>query len=130
MWPDPQKTDQIKPTFLKLHVNQKDSKVLGDVFLEQISNVFDWHCVGKISSSIDIECKPNFSLEYKMRINTKSRSSRLEVFCEKVVLKNCAKFTKLRKTPHLCQSLFLNKLEDLSLTFWLMKLRWETETFL
>ena len=33
------------------------------------------------------------------------RSSRLEVFCKKDVLKNFAKFTG----NHLCQSLFLNK---------------------
>ena len=34
------------------------------------------------------------------------RSSRLEVFCKKGILKNFAKFTR----KHLCQSLFFNKL--------------------
>ena len=35
-------------------------------------------------------------------IGSKIRSSRLDVFCKKVVLKNFAKFTG----KHLCQSLF------------------------
>ena len=35
----------------------------------------------------------------------KDRSSRPEVFCEKVVLKNFGKLTR----KHLCQSLFFNK---------------------
>ena len=34
-----------------------------------------------------------------------ARSSRLEVFCRKAVLRNFAKFTG----KHLCQSLFFNK---------------------
>ena len=34
-----------------------------------------------------------------------NRSSRLQVFCEKAVLRNFAKFTG----KHLCQSLFFNK---------------------
>ena len=46
-----------------------------------------------------------------MRIDTKSRSSRLELFCKKVVLKNSAKFIG----KHVCQSLFFNKLVGLSL---------------
>ena len=36
---------------------------------------------------------------------TMKRSSRLEVFCKKAVLKNFAKFTG----KHVCQSLFFNK---------------------
>ena len=40
-----------------------------------------------------------------------SRSSRLELFCRKDVLKNFLKFIG----KHLCQSLFLNKVADLSL---------------
>ena len=43
----------------------------------------------------------NFSYTY--------RSSHLEVFCKKVVLRNFAKFTK----KHLCQSLFFNKIARL-----------------
>ena len=39
------------------------------------------------------------------------RSSRLEVFCKKNVLRNFAKFTG----KHLCQSLFFNKVADLRL---------------
>ena len=38
-----------------------------------------------------------------------SRSSRLEVFCTKGALRNCAKFTE----KHLCQSLFFNKVAGL-----------------
>ena len=38
-----------------------------------------------------------------------SRSSRLEVFCTKGALRNCAKFTE----KHLCQSLFFNKVASL-----------------
>ena len=41
--------------------------------------------------------------------NVAYRSSRPEVFCEKVVLRNFAKFTG----THLCQSLFLNKVAGL-----------------
>ena len=39
------------------------------------------------------------------------RSSRPDVFCEKGVLRNFAKFTG----KHLCQSLFFNKVAGLSL---------------
>ena len=39
----------------------------------------------------------------------KNGSGRLEVFCEKGVLRNVAKFTE----KHLCQSLFFNKVVDL-----------------
>ena len=63
----------IKPSHLnrgKLHLNQKGSKVLGDVFLKQISTVFNWRCVGKISSSINEEYKSNFSLEDNKRIDS------------------------------------------------------------
>ena len=49
----------------------------------------------------------------KVRILTNldwiSRSSRLEVFSKKGVLRNCAKFTG----KHQCQSLFFNKVADL-----------------
>ena len=41
----------------------------------------------------------------------KFRSSRPEVFCNKVALKNFAKFAG----KHLCQSLFLNKVASLRL---------------
>ena len=41
------------------------------------------------------------------------RSSRPEVFCRKGVLRNFAKFTD----KHLCQSLFLNKVEALAQVF-------------
>ena len=43
---------QIKPNHLnrgKLHLNQKGSKVLGDVFLKEIFNVFNWHYIDKNS---------------------------------------------------------------------------------
>ena len=45
------------------------------------------------------------------------RSSRLEVFCNKDVLGNFAKFTG----KHLCQSLFLNKVAGLGLQLYLKK---------
>ena len=41
------------------------------------------------------------------------RSSRFEMFCRKCVLRNFAKFTE----KHLCQSLFLNKVEALAQVF-------------
>ena len=56
----------------KLHLNQKQSKVLGDVFMKQICTVFNRHCVGKISDSINEECKSNISLENKKRIDNKN----------------------------------------------------------
>ena len=40
-----------------------------------------------------------------MSMMTPIRSSRTEVFCKRVVLRNFAKFT----AKHLCQSLFFNK---------------------
>ena len=43
-------------------------------------------------------------------LDTLKRSSRLEVFCRKDVLRNFAKFTG----KHLCQSLFLNKVAGLT----------------
>ena len=46
---------------------------------------------------------------YKSSNSTKIRSSRPEVFCEKGVLRNFAKFTG----KHLCQSLFFNKVAGL-----------------
>ena len=45
------------------------------------------------------------------------RSSRLEVFCRRGVLRNFAKFTG----KHLCQSLFLNKFPGLKLATLLKK---------
>ena len=66
---------KIKPSHLnkdKLHLNQKGSVVLDDVFSKQISTVFNWHCVRKISASINEECKSNFSLERKNRIDSRN----------------------------------------------------------
>ena len=48
------------------------------------------------------------------------RSSRTEVFCKKVVLKNFAKFTR----KHLCQSLFFNKVAGLRPATLLKKKLW------
>ena len=48
------------------------------------------------------------------------RSSRPEVFCKKVVLRNFAKCTG----KHLCQSLFLNKVAGLRLATLLKKRVW------
>ena len=51
------------------------------------------------------------------------RSSRPEVFCEKGVLRNFAKFTG----KHLCQSLFFNKLAGLNVlrtAFFIEHLQW------
>ena len=49
-----------------------------------------------------------------------NRSSRLEVFCKKCVLRNFTKFTG----KHLCQSLFFNKLTGLRTTTLLKKRLW------
>ena len=51
---------------------------------------------------------------------TKFRSSRSEVFCKKVVLRNFAKFTG----KHLCQSLFFNKVAGLRPVTLLKKRLW------
>ena len=48
------------------------------------------------------------------------RSSRLEVFCEKGVLRIFAKFTR----KHLCQSLFFNKVEGVRSATLLKKRLW------
>ena len=49
-----------------------------------------------------------------------TRSSRLEVFCQKGVLKNLAKFTG----KHLCQSLYFNKVAGLKTSTLLKKRLW------
>ena len=46
-----------------------------------------------------------------VKLHKKNRSSRPEVFCEKVVLRNFAKFTG----KHLCQILFFNKVAGFGL---------------
>ena len=45
----------------------------------------------------------------ELKIAAENRSSRPDVFCEKSVLRNFAKFTG----RHLCQSLFFNKVAGL-----------------
>ena len=66
---------KIKPNHLnrgKLHLNQKGSKVLGDAFLKEISNVFNWHYSVE-DSRLDHEgCKSKFSLEEKNRTDAKT----------------------------------------------------------
>ena len=65
---------KIKPDYLnrgKLHLNQKVSKVLGDAFLEEISNVFNWHYSDEVSTLNHERCKSKFSLEDKKRIDAK-----------------------------------------------------------
>ena len=55
----------------KLHLNQKGSKVLGDVFLKEISNVFSWHYSDEVSRLSNEGRKSKFSLEDKTRIDAK-----------------------------------------------------------
>ena len=58
------------------------------------------------------EPPPEFHIDltYKIKLTIKhNRSSCLEVFCKKGVLRNFTKFTG----KHLCQSLFFNKVSDL-----------------
>ena len=55
----------------KLHLNQKGSKVLGDVFLKEISNVFSWHYSDEVSRLNNEGRKSKFSLEDKTRIDAK-----------------------------------------------------------
>ena len=65
---------KIKPDYLnrgKLHLNQKVSKVLGDGFLKEISNVFNWHYSDEVSTLNHERCKSKFSLEDKKRIDAK-----------------------------------------------------------
>ena len=54
----------------------------------------------------------NTSLYWKVSSRASSRSSRPDVFCEKDVLRNFAKFTR----KHLCQSLFFNKVAGMPAT--------------
>ena len=56
----------------KLRLNQKGSKVLGDAFSKEISNVFNWHYNDKDSKFSNGECQSKFSLEDKKRINAKT----------------------------------------------------------
>ena len=56
-------------------------------------------------------------VERSLKIN-QYRSSRPEVFCKKVVLRNFAEFTR----KHLCQRLFLIKLQEH--LFFTEHLRW------
>ena len=48
----------------------------------------------------------------KSRLEGEDRSSRPELFCEKDVLRNSAKFT----LKHLCQSLIFNKVAEVAET--------------
>ena len=66
---------KIKPNHLdrgKLHLNQKGSKVLGDAFLKEISNVFNWHYIDEDLRLNHEGCKSKFSLEDKKRIDVKT----------------------------------------------------------
>ena len=66
---------KIKPNHLnrgKLHLNQKGSKVLGDAFLKEISNVFNWHYSDEDSRLNHEGCKSKFSLEDKKRIDAEA----------------------------------------------------------
>ena len=54
-----------------------------------------------------------FKLFFYILNNFFYKSSRLEVFCKKGVLKNFAKFTE----KHLCQSIFFNKVAGLRQNF-------------
>ena len=56
----------------------------------------------------------------RRKCSTTHRSSRLEVFCKKGVLRNSAKFTG----EHLCQSLFFNNVAGLRPTTLLKKRLW------
>ena len=56
----------------KLHLTQKGSKVLGDAFLKEISNVFIWHCIYENSRVNNEVFKSNFSLEDEKRIDAKT----------------------------------------------------------
>ena len=65
----------IKPNHLnrgKLHLNQKGLRVLGDAFLKEISNVFNWHYCDEDSRLNHEECKSNFSFENKKRSDPKT----------------------------------------------------------
>ena len=55
----------------KLHRNQKGSKVLGDPFLKEISNVFSWQYSDEVSRLNNEGRKSKFSLEDKTRIDAK-----------------------------------------------------------
>ena len=55
----------------KLHRNQKGSKVLGDAFLKEISNVFSWQYSDEVSRLNNEGRKSKFSLEDKTRIDAK-----------------------------------------------------------
>ena len=50
----------------------------------------------------------------------KDRSSRLEVFCKKYILRNVTKFTG----KHICQSLFFNKVAGLRPVTLFKKILW------
>ena len=66
---------KIKPNHLnrgKLHLNQKGSKVFGDAFLKEISNVFNWHYSDEGSRLKHEGCKSRISLEDKKRLDAKT----------------------------------------------------------
>ena len=69
--------------------------------------------VSKINSSSEAAIKIYFSISL-------FRSSRTEVFCKKIVLRNFAKFTG----KHLCQGLFFNKVAGLTPTTLFKKRLW------
>ena len=56
-------------------------------------------------NDVDIGCHELKTTLFVIALFLRDRSSRPEVFCKKVVLRNFSKFTG----KHLCQSLFFNK---------------------
>ena len=47
----------IKRSYLKkgkLHLNQKETKLLSDIFVKELSNVFRWHTIDNLSKQFDI----------------------------------------------------------------------------
>ena len=56
---------------MKIKLDKSLKKVLGDAFLEEISNVFNWHYSDEVSTLNHERCKSKFSLEDKKGIDAK-----------------------------------------------------------
>ena len=64
---------KIKPQHLnkgKLHLNQKGSRLLSDIFLKEISHVFNWQF--RTENSDSEECISNLTLKFQKIIDCKS----------------------------------------------------------
>ena len=111
----------LKNFIFSLHVTEMIFSSRGEkklclqvTFLQRWNLVMTDICICYTVINILATCLVKSLINLYGTVNQKYRSSRPEVFCEKGVLRNFAKFTG----KHLWQSLFLNKVAGLRHRYW------------